>query len=673
MKRNHIITMIGAAALAVITIGSCSDVLDETPRSSFTLDYFKSEDGIKGGLTQMYSHLRYIYGGYYYGVTECGTDEYTWGLGDGSGDANFMDADYSGVGSVTPSGSHAGDIWNELFININTANGVIENGEAANMDASLIAEAYFFRAFDYFLLVQNFGGVPLDFGSGEMKANTSPSRVSIRNTVPEVYTKGIFPSLTKAVEDLPENPRVIGAVTKTVARLYLAKAYLTYAWWLENPNDIPTYPLCDRTDPDGKTAAQYFQLAYDVAMDAIENPGPYALQETFYDICTHTNDRNSEMLLWADHTATSWRFTGAANSGAASSYSEVTPPNNNYFWLANVQYEKLSSVLKREDNQGYGRPWRRMAPTQGVFTETFADPKDSRFDGTFQTVYRANWNKGDDTVSVKKNANDMNVKPGDPVLSYLLKAVDGTEYVFKQSESVKDKKTGETVYPYKCDPSGLGLGVAPGRADYVVDPLHITRWSFPGPYKISGVTQESDPKELGQANAANIRPNYIAKFSELYLVAAEAAVKGAKGDMSARDLVNVLRARAGKWKFSVAENAAVSYDYSADLVAATPSTIDVEYILAERSREYFGEGYRRMDLIRTQMWNKIAGSFFICEGKTGSSGTAKSVDELISNLTSHEVKRDIKPYMYLLPIPQGQIDGLEMSDEEKAAYQNPGY
>jgi hypothetical protein len=27
----------------------------------------------------------------------------------------------------------------------------------------------------------------------------------------------------------------------------------------------------------------------------------------------------------------------------------------------------------------------------------------------------------------------------------------------------------------------------------------------------------------------------------------------------------------------------------------------------------------------------------------------------------------------LRPIPQGQIDGMEMSPEEKAAYQNPGY
>ena len=45
------------------------------------------------------------------------------------------------------------------------------------------------------MLVQTFGGVPLDLGAGELKFNTSPSRKSVRNTVPEVYTKAIFPDL----------------------------------------------------------------------------------------------------------------------------------------------------------------------------------------------------------------------------------------------------------------------------------------------------------------------------------------------------------------------------------------------------------------------------------------------------------------------------------------------
>jgi hypothetical protein len=33
------------------------------------------------------------------------------------------------------------------------------------------------------------------------------------------------------VADLPENPRLTGTATKNLGRLYLSKAYLTYAWW----------------------------------------------------------------------------------------------------------------------------------------------------------------------------------------------------------------------------------------------------------------------------------------------------------------------------------------------------------------------------------------------------------------------------------------------------------
>lgn len=649
MKHNKI-TLLGAAALATISLCNCSDVLDETPRATFTLDYFTTTEGIQGGLTQMYAHLRQMYGGYYLATLECGTDEYTWGQ---SGDNNNKDNDFSGVGNITSSTARTDAIWSPIFININTANALIEQGNASGLDASLVAEANFFRAYDYFLLVQHFGGVPLDLGSGELKSNSAPSRTSVRNTVPEVYTRCIFPDLNTAVNDLPESPRVIGTATKNVARLYLAKAYLTYAWWLENPNNIPTYPVCERTDPDGRTAADYFQMAYDVAMEAINNPGPYKLQETFYDMCKASNERNAEMMLWADHTATDWMYNGASALSNANNYGNDPGGNNNAaFWFVTWNYTELKMAdgtsTERIDRQGYGRPWTRMAPTYNVFSETFADEKDSRRDATFQTTIHANWHVGKaDAPATHKNANDMDVAQDGIILTFVPKAIEGTVY---------DKANG-----------ALGLGVAPGRADYVVDPEHISRKIFPGPYKFSGFSQESDDVKgtrpyttLGVPNANNVRPYYLAKFSEFYLIAAEAAVKGASGEKTARDLVNVLRARAGKWNYSVAEDKAITADYSADLVAATPENIDMKYIMLERSREFFGEGYRRLDLIRTQMWEELAGSYKICGSSVG-------------DWTLEEFKRDIKPEYYLSPIPIGQLDGLEMSAEEKAAYQNPGY
>lgn len=323
MKNIHTKFLTGTLILSLFLSMGCSDILNEEPRGIYEPGFFQTEKGVLGGLTALYEHLRYMYGnGYYLNAYQTGTDEVTYGHG---ADSNYKDADLSGVGSLTASTSRSDVLWNQAFTNINTASGIIENATEVGISEALIAEARFFRAFDYFLLVQTFGGVPLDLGAGELAFNTSTSRTSVRNTVPEVYTKAIFPDLLTAINDLPETGRVTGGATKTLARLFLAKAYLTYGWWLENPKNIPTYPETSRTDPDGHDAQWYFQQAYNVAITAIENPGPFSLQDTYYDVNLAQNDRNSEMLLYADHTELSEYYDGSSNSYNSGS-SPVTLP-----------------------------------------------------------------------------------------------------------------------------------------------------------------------------------------------------------------------------------------------------------------------------------------------------------------------------------------------------------
>ena len=55
-------------------------------------------------------------------------------------------------------------------------------------------------------------------------------------------------------------------------------------------------------------------------------------------------------------------------------------------------------------------------------------------------------------------------------------------------------------------------------------------------------------------NGGSPRPWNVAKFSEFYLIGAEAAVKLGKNE-DAKTLVNVLRARAGKQTYSNNDNA----------------------------------------------------------------------------------------------------------------------
>lgn len=641
------IRVLGTTALALIFATSCSDILDEQPRSIYEPTFFQTERGVEGGITSMYAHLRYIYGqAYYYNSCLTGTDEATYAQ---SADGNFKDADLSGVGSLTASSSRSDVLWGTAFSNINTANGVIENGSKVGVSDALLAEAHFFRGMDYFLLVQTFGGVPLDLGAGELKFNISTSRTSVRNTVPEVYTKAIFPDLKTAVTNLPEKPRVTGGVAKTVARLYLSKAYLTYGWWLENPNNIPTYPECNRTDPDGHDAAWYYQQAYDIATEAIDNPGAYGLMESFYQVNAGPYDRNKEILLYADHTQEDEYYNGGSLT-----YGSGGAPDNFAGWMMNWNYTdiqakdkdgKTISPVIRVAEQAYGRPWTRMAPPHNVFTHTFKDKtKDSRYDGTFTTVYRGNWSTNGNEWTSVTGANGIAVAEGEPLLTFL-------------SEDDPDIK-----YPEKgAGDSNTGAGVIAGRADYVMGPSAISRRVYPGLWKL-GPYRTDNGTGVGQPNAGSTRPYNIAKFSELYLIAAEAAVKGAttKPNKSARELVNVLRDRAGKWTFSNAEKEEKDLDYGSDLTNDTPTTIDINYILDERSREFFGEGYRWFDLVRTQKWNEYADTYQICGNDKG--------DREVKTYT-----RTIKPGHYLRPIPQGQLDGMEMTPEEKKNYQNPEY
>lgn len=647
MKPTFInIRVLGTTALALLFATSCSDILDEQPRSIYEPTFFQTEKGVEGGITSMYAHLRYIYGqAYYYNSCLTGTDEATYAQ---SADGNFKDADLSGVGSLTASSSRSDVLWGTAFSNINTANGVLENGSKVGVSEALLAEAHFFRGMDYFLLVQTFGGVPLDLGAGELKFNISTSRTSVRNTVPEVYTKAVFPDLKTAITNLPDNPRVTGGVTKTVARLYLSKAYLTYGWWLENPNNIPTYPECDRTDPDGHDAAWYYQQAYDIATEAIDNPGPYGLMESFYQVNAGPYDRNKEILLYADHTQEDEYYNGGSLS-----YGSGGAPDNFAGWMMNWNYTDIQAKDKdgntispviRVAEQAYGRPWTRMAPPHGVFTKTFKDKtKDSRYDGTFTTVYRGNWSTNGNNWTTVSGANGIAVAEGEPLLTFL------------------PEDDPNIQYPDGAGNSNTGAGVITGRGDYVMGPSAISRRVYPGLWKL-GPYRTDNGTGPGQPNAGSIRPYNIAKFSELYLIAAEAAVKGAttKPDKSARELVNVLRDRAGKWTFNNAENEEMDVDYGSQLTAETPATIDINFILDERSREFYGEGYRWFDLVRTQKWNEYADSYEICGNDKG--------DRNIVTYT-----RTIKPGHYLRPIPQGQLDGMEMSADEKKNYQNPEY
>src|SRR5690606_25666094 len=131
---------------------------------------------------------------------------------------------------------------------------------------------------------------------------------------------------------------------------------------------------------------------------------------------------NSEILLYADHTETSEYYNGGSLT-----YGSGGAPDNFAVWMFTWNYTLIRSgtdaswsstvsSVQREAAQSLGRPWTRMAPPIDVIKNTFADKaNDSRYDGTFVTVYRGNWPKAGLSESVFYNANNLPVHPGDAI------------------------------------------------------------------------------------------------------------------------------------------------------------------------------------------------------------------------------------------------------------------
>ena len=667
------------AVLAVVSV-SCSKVLEETPRTLFVPSFFSTDAGVEGGINRMYYHLRSLYGGAnIINFNEAGTDEYTWAE---SAEDNHRISDMNaGDKQWSASQNPASSVWNACFGNINTANGVIENGEANGVSPALLAEVRFFRAFDYYMLVTTFGGVPLNLGSGELKFNSAPSRVSYRNTVDEVFDKCIIPDLEYALANLPEVSRKTGTVTKTVARLYLAKAYLFYAWWSENPNDIPTYPETSENiidDGGGKhdmvrskaNAEGFFKKALQYATDGIDNAaaGGYALEATGYDLWKGPNKYSKEFLLFADYTQDSEQYGGTTLSG----YSGGGAPDFTMQWMVTPNYTNIQfgvddasrsadglkwnngKAITRAAEQGYGRPWARMAPIHEVFYKTFADQNDQRIDVTFNLNYRQNYSRYNNKPAdhFVYAANGMKVGYDGVVLKFLPENLAKGVVTYPQ-----DIKAGE-----RRGASQFGGGEMAGEAAFVIEPNHIGRHNFPGPWKTSIYRTDKSDNAPGNPNSGNFRPLVIARMAEFYFVGAEAAIK--LGDKeTAYKMILPIRERAGKANYSVRDQQAVNIDKSAELVAATPTgaALDIEWLLGEYSREFFMEARRWYDLSRTQMWEKMASTYSICHLFSETDG-----DE-------HTYTRTIEKKHYLRPIPVGQLNGLEMDAAAKAVYQNPGY
>ena len=606
MKFHKKIASATLLAIALLNSG-CKKLLEEHPQSGIVPSFFNSPSGVLGGIAGVYNDIRSAWG------TEGFSAEMVAGT-----DEHLAGASASGIQLYTYNNltsSNFGAAWNAAFTDINTLNGVLEYGPTIDLAddtrKQYLAQAKFLRAFWYFYLVQTFGDVPL-----HTTFITVPSQADSRQPVAEVYEQ-IIKDLTEAAADLPNTPTApfLGkAATKPVALYLLAKVYLTRGW-------------LNNTQAD-------FTQAYTIASDIIANKATYNLDlwQDYADAFVPANDYGKESMFVSDHSNDpkygQYTVGGGASGGAAQN---LTP----WFYIWNYpsnsginSFKNPSGVLINSGTSGMirdaanGRPYIRTRPNSALHTsgpnagkryildQAFVNRTiDSRYDNTFQKVWISN-------TAITNSATAANNSRG--VTYTMVPGVDTAVWI--PDVEVAGAPQFDGARPFK--------GI-------IIPPSLWSNTHFPS------VKKFMDPSRGSNFNDPSTRPVVIYRFSDVYLIAAEAAFKaGNNGD--AATMLNVVRRRAAYRKTNDAtQNAA-----NAAAMEISAADVTLDFILDERSREFFGEWQRWHDLVRTR--------------------------SLVTRVTAWnpEAAPYIKPHHMLRPIPQSQIDRVV---EGPKFPQNDGY
>ena len=229
-KKNLIQKYISAGIFLVLLLlgmNSCNeDVLDETPLDFIsTTNAFNSPEDVEMGVVGLYSFGREWYSAvnekYMFVFVSLGTDLAYFGEDPAGGYMSNWDTD------ITPTSDLPKRFWTKAFDLVYQANTVIagiESLEWKNEDRKnkYLAEARFFRAFSYRILVTLYGDVPL-----VTEPIVTPKTDFVRAPKADIYNL-MEQDFTFAAEKLPisGNEAAAGRLTQGAAWHMLSETYL---------------------------------------------------------------------------------------------------------------------------------------------------------------------------------------------------------------------------------------------------------------------------------------------------------------------------------------------------------------------------------------------------------------------------------------------------------------
>lgn len=222
MKFNNIYLKIALAGLLLTNV-SCNNLVDMKPINEISdADYWKTADQFKLAANEFYTYLR----------------TFTDVINDNPHSDRRSDIVYVTGGSVYSNGSNtipASDgNWNTAYARIRATNYLLDKAAAYSQPTEIqkyVAEAKFFRAYIYFDLLQQFGGVPI---VSKLLTTTSQELTNPRNSRDEV-ADFIVQDLEAAIAILPTESAIAttdkGRISKGAAQAFLGRVALYEGTW----------------------------------------------------------------------------------------------------------------------------------------------------------------------------------------------------------------------------------------------------------------------------------------------------------------------------------------------------------------------------------------------------------------------------------------------------------
>ncbi len=526
MKFNIKKTITLATSLLFMMVSqSCEDVLKEDVISNIGSDYLNTAAGWNAAVNSSYSTLREYYGSQQgLTFTEYGTDIYATGADGGYKGFHFYDS------QLNSTVDWVAGVWDALYAGINNCNAVIDRaknitGVTDAVKNQRVAECRALRGWYYFLLYMHWGGVDL-----RLSETLIPSKITTRATDKAMYD-AIIADLEAALPALEAKRAAsdYGRLTKPAVEHLLGYVYLTRGNSTSKGAD------------DNNKAITYLT-------DVVNGGYGFTLLPDYASVFDE-NAQNHNEVVW------SVQYTSDPATNVLVQNNSGNTGGNNLHLFFGMQYDVQSGMQR---DVFYGRPFKRIRPTQYLIEKVFADKtNDSRFKKSFRDTWLSN--KAGSYASFgldDSKAGSLTFKAGDTTM--FISPVD-------IPKDVRAKKPYQVIVP-NFTKSGL----------YFNEAIFFT------------LTKFFDTKRPDLTYTHGSRDFYVARLADTYLLLAEAQLLAGK---RAEALANVNRVR---------QRAAFAGKSAA--MAITDAELSMDFIMEERARELAGEQIRWLDLKR---WGKL--------------------------------------------------------------------